>query len=262
MWLHRHWPLVVGAAPWIVQIWHWFKWALEWGEHTDYITHHFDDLRRLWGAIPEAPGWLNILLLIGGMVLIWWDLVRRQRPSGAPALATPVPLATSEPTPSRIDTKPPTYIAEAYVYSGSLEQKLKPRYWMKLARNAKNVRVFIDHSHWVGGLMGFAGWSQRTRILIAEIKDLAREQVEQIDILTTYERDGQIVWRWGNERSEPTNNQYLFLKTFYRGRVVFMVEDGTEEYCYFLVEECKEAAIPKVIGEHMWSFKQEWEAEQ
>jgi hypothetical protein len=91
----RHWPLLIGALPWAVQIWHWIKLALEWGEHTEFIAHHIEDIRGAWAVITEPPQWINLALLIGGGLLIWWDL-RRHRPSpemanGAPSLATAPP---------------------------------------------------------------------------------------------------------------------------------------------------------------------------
>ncbi|HEV2957291.1 MAG TPA: hypothetical protein VGX95_14325, partial [Xanthobacteraceae bacterium] len=63
----------------MLEIWRWIKRALEWGEHTEYVAHHLHDVGRVWTMISEPPWWLNILLLIAGTVLIWWDLRRRQK---------------------------------------------------------------------------------------------------------------------------------------------------------------------------------------
>jgi hypothetical protein len=96
----RRWPLVVGALPWAFEFWRWINRALEWGEHTEFIAHHLEDLRKAWKVITEPPQLMNVGLLIGGGFLIWWDL-RRHRPRPEMADGTPPLAAASKEEPKK-----------------------------------------------------------------------------------------------------------------------------------------------------------------
>jgi hypothetical protein len=142
MWLRRHWPLVVGGAPWLLQFWHWVRWALEWGEHTDYIAHHLDDLKWFLAMISEPPGWLNVFLLIIGGGLIWWDLKRtRLIPSDGGGVTTSASIAFGE--------------------SPKVTTWLSPR---------EAIGRFVDH----GLVLGYRGARQQVTILANELDEVAK----------------------------------------------------------------------------------------
>jgi hypothetical protein len=77
--LRSHWRLVLGALPIALEIWRWIRRALEWGEHTEFVAHHLDDLKEVWAVIIDPPWWANGPLIVGGLLLIWFDLKRSGR---------------------------------------------------------------------------------------------------------------------------------------------------------------------------------------
>lgn len=101
----RRWPLVVGGIPWVLEIWRWIKRALEWGEHTEYVAHHLNDLQRVWAVIAEPSGWVNVLLLVAGGTLIWWDLKRVQKRSTSNSQLPAATSAVAMPALLRIPTR-------------------------------------------------------------------------------------------------------------------------------------------------------------
>ena len=57
-------------------------WLLDWAARVDFISEHFDWLRR--GAMIASPWlpyplWVWPLLLVTGLCLIWWDSIRRDQ---------------------------------------------------------------------------------------------------------------------------------------------------------------------------------------
>ena len=88
-WLRKRWLLLLGSVPWIVEIVRWIRRLLEWGEHTEFVEHHFGDLKAIWAIIGKPPWWVNIPLLLGGLALIWLDLRRRYAGQVAAPTFTP-----------------------------------------------------------------------------------------------------------------------------------------------------------------------------
>jgi hypothetical protein len=88
-WLRKRWLLLLGLVPWIVEIVRWIRRLLEWGEHTEFVEHHFGDLKAIWAIIGKPPWWVNIPLLLGGLALIWLDLRRRHAGQVAAPTFTP-----------------------------------------------------------------------------------------------------------------------------------------------------------------------------
>ena len=74
-WLLKHKAALAGAILALPGAWSGFKWLLDWGGRIDVF--------RSWGAslinlITDAPPWLNLLLVLAGLALIWWDLKRNR----------------------------------------------------------------------------------------------------------------------------------------------------------------------------------------
>lgn len=231
---------------------------------TTYFTvgifYHWDAKPNAGAATPGAAiiSALWPLIVLGMLALAtlltsWIMILVRRRSTGIPSS----PLTEGKMPIAPIKTR---YLKEAFVYGGSDDTKSRPRYWARLAKNVKTARLFIDYSYFPGS---GPNWTQRTRIALDEIDDRAREQIIDVNILSTYDQDSKKFWRWGKENSPPTDNKYLFFRTHYRGRIVFMADDGTEERCYFIVEKSEREgeAVPHVIGEHMFKFTHEWESE-
>jgi hypothetical protein len=220
-----------------------------------------------WGVpVLAAMGIVLVIVVVLSVAAVPAAVAwRKYHPLPSPALGTEAtgasPLLASGA--AKRETAGGPYITEAFVYSGSAEHGTKPWYSAKLLRNASNARLFIDHSHYAGGVIGFNAWTQRSRILVDGPRTLARDEAVRIEILSPFDQNGQQLWRWGNVPERPADNRYLFIENaLHRGRVVFMAEDGTEEYAYFIVLEPargERPEIPKVVGNWVFSFKREWE---
>ncbi len=85
-WLVSHWKRLAGAALSLPGAWAAFKWLLDWGGRIDVF--------RTWGgwlmdALSNIPPSANLVLLLAGLILIWWDLKRSPAMAAGP---TSIPI--------------------------------------------------------------------------------------------------------------------------------------------------------------------------
>jgi hypothetical protein len=155
------------------------------------------------------------------------------------------------------------YLKDRVVYGGSRNPYQRPWFSAKFARRGKVARIYLDHSHHVGNWG--VGWSNRTRIFLAEVVNFVPDQGIRIDLLSEYRRGDAKLWRWGCEETEPPNGDYAFIEqSSYRGRVLIICDDAPEERCYFVVIQPTHGSnveVPIVVGHGTFNFIQEWEAE-
>lgn len=92
-WLRNHALAAIGSVPALLEAGRWCETLLRWGEHSEFVLHRLDDVKMLWTTLIAAPPqWINVPLIVGGFVLIWWDLVRarnRRTMAGGPAVEGP-----------------------------------------------------------------------------------------------------------------------------------------------------------------------------
>lgn len=50
------------------------KWLWDWLGRIDLVVGHMDDLKAVWTMVAAPPPWLNLILVVLGIGLIWWDL--------------------------------------------------------------------------------------------------------------------------------------------------------------------------------------------
>jgi hypothetical protein len=99
-------------------------------------------------------------------------------------------------------SKAPMYLKEAFVYSGSSEHSLLPRYWAKLARGFDDASVYVDYQYFIG-----PAWTQPTRITLSKLGKMAREQTIDLVLMSSFEREGNKLWRWGHG-GEPADSKF------------------------------------------------------
>lgn len=79
--LLSHWKAIAGALLSLPGAWAALKWLLDWGGRIDVF--------RSWGgwlmdALSNVPPAANLVLLVAGLLLIWWDLKRSSVTAAGP----------------------------------------------------------------------------------------------------------------------------------------------------------------------------------
>ena len=151
-----------------------------------------------------------------------------------------------------------------FIYAGtSFGCFVPPSFQATFGADNENLRFFVDEMHYVPAL-GPIFWTARRRLLLREVQRVSRDEMISIPLLSQYERDGQKIWRWG-EGGSPEDGYYLFSpRATYKGRITVTNANGQPEHCYFIITGMESDGgkdIPLVIGEHMFNFPAQWEAE-
>jgi hypothetical protein len=213
--------------------------------------------------ILSSPVWAYIPLALLFIVGVIW-LFRQIKPNRTPPQSSATE-AGKEAVVDRRKVASDLYLKEAHVYAGADgNPEMPPRVRVCFGRSGKAAEVCIDFSYFVGAI-GFAGWSKRRRLLLAEIKSFRRDedlhfQLMSRDTIT----ESSIGWRWGDARMRYPNKAEGILRqdSHYRCRVAFIFADGAEEYIYFLVETAVSTEpFPAVIEARAFDFISEWERE-
>ena len=131
---------------------------------------------------------------------------------------------------------------------------------MTFANQGDNVRIFVDEIYFLPLAGHPVNWSTKNHLLLKDIRRVSRDETVSIRLLSQFDCKGQKLWRWGE--GEVAEGPYLFLpKSTYQGRVRVVIA-GQQEYCYFIVTGMESNdGPPRVIGEHLFNFQSEWEAE-
>jgi hypothetical protein len=153
---------------------------------------------------------------------------------------------------------PPPYLAEIAVFSGSPAGPPQfPTYRIKFARGGERARILVDFSAFLGGIGG-PGWAERTTLVLQEIGRFSRGEVITGDLISANSFESQL-W-WWNTPAET--HHWINPRCMYRGRLVFQAEDGTEEWCSFVIlqPEGSKEEMPTVVGHQFFDFMREWES--
>jgi hypothetical protein len=79
----KHWRAVLGIVAILPSLWRWLVWLFDWGARVDLVI---TKLREHGGAaaviefLINPPSWFIFPAIIIGLLLIWWDTARRQKP--------------------------------------------------------------------------------------------------------------------------------------------------------------------------------------
>jgi len=158
-------------------------------------------------------------------------------------------------------------LKDKFVYGGTApsigRNLVLPSFHATFAANGENVRIFVDEIYFLPLPGSPIHWTTKNHLLLREIRRVSRDETISIPLLSQFDRDGQTLWRWGEDGAAEA--QYLFItNATYKGRVRVVSADGQQEYCYFIVigmESDGGRLLPQVIGEHMFNFAAQWEAE-
>ena len=197
------------------------------------------------------------------LVGLWLFWSTRPKPTQPPIKGKPAPLTGVQES---------NYIRDkdVRVYAGSVTQRQFPRYRMKFIRNGKGGRVLVEFSAFVGNY-----WTERRTVILRNLDPFVRDQEVSGPLISADDIDSEI-WRWGGASFSPlpggtvttvasqTDNMQLMRRCFYRGRIVFQDDDDGESQCYFIVTQPEMASsreMPTVIGNQLFDFIAEWEAQ-
>jgi hypothetical protein len=147
------------------------------------------------------------------------------------------------------------------VYAGSSSHGTLPTFSAKFAASGGPLTIYVDEIHHVPAMASIL-WTARRRLRLKELLRFSRDEAISVPLVSQFERDNQKWWRWG--QNGMPNGGYLYIpNAHYKARIVVEVNDR-EEHCYFIAhgfEGDVAAPFPRIIGEHMFNFHTEWEAE-
>lgn len=251
--LAKHWGRFDSASSFVG--WLWWMFLLLSGLSGAAVTGW---LASQWAYFWNTIGWFGVW----SVALISWFLIA----VGLNCYRLLAPRSQSATKSVALDE---VVLKEKFVYAGSVVSALPPRFRATSAINARNIRIFVDESHFIPSI-GSGGWSPRKRILITELAQLSRDEIVDVALLVPYENNGAKLWRWGCEPETPPSGDYVYWNNgTYRGRVVVTNDNGEEEYCYFFAEGLEsdaaragEAALPRLRGSHLYDIASQWESEK
>lgn len=131
MWIRRHWPKFVGYAllAWTVTVR-----VLGAVGSVDLVISRAQDpgwVGTVIGLVLNPSPWIDILLIVGGLGLIWWDLRRRRLPvatadEGAPAPTLHDAQSLTKLSPTLSATAKPSATSQANPNSKIADAPLRP----------------------------------------------------------------------------------------------------------------------------------------
>jgi len=79
----KHWRAVLGGVAILPSIWRGLVWLFDWGTRVDLVITKLREHGGIAAVIEfliNPPPWFIFPAIIIGLLLIWWDTVRRQKP--------------------------------------------------------------------------------------------------------------------------------------------------------------------------------------
>jgi hypothetical protein len=201
----------------------------------------------------NAPAWLGISLLVIALLLLltMWAMIIIRRNQAAQK-------TTKKPASPRF------LMRDGFAYAGQPgDSGFPPRIIASFARTGKSIEVCVDVSCFISAI-GFNGWTKRRRLLIREIASFRRDEQITIPLFWIDTVNGARLWVWGDGNRSYTDRaeRVIAPNHYFRCRAVFIAQDGSEEYIYFIMRTDKDQQqMPDVIGQHMFTFIDEWERE-
>src|ERR1700730_17976453 len=80
----NHWRAVLGGAALLPSLWRGFVWLFDWGARIDLIVtklREYGEAAAVIEFLINPPPWFIFPAIIIGLLLIWWDVTRRQKPT-------------------------------------------------------------------------------------------------------------------------------------------------------------------------------------
>lgn len=79
----KHWRAVLGSVAFLPSIWRGLVWLFDWGARVDLVITKLREYGGIAAVIEfliNPPPWFIFPAIIIGLLLIWWDTARRQKP--------------------------------------------------------------------------------------------------------------------------------------------------------------------------------------
>ncbi|MEY9185340.1 hypothetical protein ABIG06_006839 [Bradyrhizobium sp. USDA 326] len=211
--------------------------------------------RVSWGERGVDSWWFIGLWAVVGIVAIG-------------AMAFGLGLRAAKPKQPDTQTEEPTnkqqsasYLKDVHFYGGSLSPPvLNPRFEARFVRAGKRCRLFIDHRYYARGI-GRGEWTSRPLIELPRIEEFVEGQSLTVAVLTPFEIDGRIQWRWGPAAEQTDAKTTFVARSWHRGRIIVRCDDAPPQSYYFIIDPEQSDAAPMLIGLDRFDFIKEWEAE-
>lgn len=216
---------------------------------------------RLPNAIWEAVG-LIIFFAAAIHVLYQWDKEHRAVSAAKPPAAAVVTTVATH------------LLKEKYVYGGSSNPQLLPRFCATFAVSAHDVRIFVDQAHFISAINNTsADRTNRRRILISELPRVSRDQQIEIPIMVRHETEHVNYWKWGSDGTgSASTNEAILSHSIYKARIAVVDKNDRMDCCYFVIlppdgqsrkplEDVAQSDMPRVVGEHIFDHARKWDAE-
>lgn len=231
-------------------------WA--YGKGLDWLSGSIGAAQVTWF---EALPWWNITggcSMAVGVALTAYAAFRSPSPALVSAAAPSLPAAQSSPSVATPASIPRKYLESSAVFEGFNSDL--PVFRAIFARNGRSARFYFEVSLHHPGFG--SGWTQPRKFLVAERDRFAEGEVVTFKMIGRCETSGGTRWYFGPEPKLQNGYPENMLNdhSHWRGRVTFLADDDTNEYCYFIVSARAYDDMPDVVGQHIFDHMFEWEA--
>jgi hypothetical protein len=216
--------------------------VLAWASRTwDWYWNTFS-----WAGVAFAflVSWIGIALAIflGGLGMYLW----RNKKLNA---------RTDGNTQEALACHPPT-LCDAIVVAGAPSGKA-PEFRARFARNGHDASFWIEYS-----MCTPHGWTEIVK-RHAYLKDrFVRKETVSFPLIEKITFGREELWRFKTSPAFSDDGMPIDMvgrERDYQGRVVTIIENTTEEFCYFIVSFPASADAPQVTGQHMFDHMFKWE---
>lgn len=172
-------------------------------------------------------------------------------------------LRSAKTPPGQLLPQEISYLKDPFIYAGSDNPALNPRFVAKFARAGPRARFYVEDRYYPSGVFsGAPVLIEGTQLLLREYKDFVANDPIEFPILTPFDFEGRKLWRWGSSATDKPDPKTTFQAgATHQGRIVLVVDNSTPQYFYFIIDPAAMDAPPHLVGQWRFDFIQQWVAE-
>ena len=148
-------------------------------------------------------------------------------------------------------------LCDAIVAAGNPSGKA-PEFRARFARNGHDASFWIEYS-----MCTPHGWTDMRKSRAYLQDRFVRNETVSFPLMEKITFRGEELWRFKTSPAFSDDEMPIDIvgrERHYQGRVVTVIENTTEEFCYFIVSFHTSADdAPQVIGQHMFDHMFKWE---